>query len=309
MALNTAPLRPITAEDRAAYQRDGVVCLRQVFSRDWIDLLLPVARRLVIDKEEFGLLPTIPGRYMSRTIPEFRRLVFDSPLAEACARAIGSKEVRFFFDEIFAKSPTSSEKTIWHTDRMGWPVVGQMVPSLWMPLTPITKDNSLECIAGSHVQDVKYWLFSPNARKMIRPDDRAPHPDGEALRKDPANRFLTWDMEPGDLLIVHPWTLHYSSGNPSADWRIAVSVRTFGDDIRWAPRPDCVNLAGVSFDEMIEGERPEGPCFPLLWSEDGRRDGDANFPRGFATTWSRRRRDDLNEYKLFTKLQESRAAE
>jgi hypothetical protein len=307
MALNTSPLRPITDEERATYARDGVVCLRQVLNADWIDLLLPVARRLVVDKEDFGLLPTIPGRYMSRTIPEFRKLVFESAMAEACARVMGSNQVRFFFDEIFAKSPTSAEKTIWHTDRMGWPVVGNMVPSLWLPLTPITKANCLECLAGSQSQDVKYWLFSPNARKMMRPADRTPHLDGEALRKDPNAKFLTWDMEPGDMLVVHPWTLHYSSGNPSGDWRIAISVRMFGDDIRWAPRPDCVNLAGVSFDEMIEGEIPQGPYFPVLWSADGKRDTDAEFPRGFATRWNRDRRADVNEYKLFTKLQQTAA--
>lgn len=308
MALNRSPLRPITEEDIRTYERDGAVCLRQVFDAEWIELLRPVARRLVVDKEEFGLLPNVPGRYMSRRIAEFRRLVFDSPLAEAAARVMRSKEARFYFDEIFAKAPRSAEKTIWHTDRMGWPVEGKMVPSLWMPLGPITRANSLECIAGSHSQDVRYWLFSPNARKMLQPADRTSHPDCEPLRRDPAVRFLAWDMEPGDLLIVHPWTLHYSGGNPDDDWRIAISVRVFGDDIRWAPRPDCVNLAGVSFDEMIEGERPAGPLFPLLWSRNGRRDGDERFPRGFATTWSSERRDDLNEYALFEKLSRGRTA-
>ncbi len=308
MALNKSPLRPITDEERMLYQRDGVVCLRQVLSPDWIDLVLPVARRLVVDKEDFGLLPTMPGRYMSRTVPEFRKLIFESAIAEACALTLNSKEVRFFFDEIFAKSPTSAEKTIWHTDRMGWPVVGQMVPSLWLPLTPITKENSLECLAGTHVQDVKYWLFSPNARKMIKPPDRPSHPDGEALRAAPGAKVLTWEMAPGDMLVVHPWTLHYSSGNPSGDWRIALSVRLFGDDIRWAARPDCVNLAGVSFDEMIDGEAPQGPNFPLLWSTDGRRDDDSQFPQGFATRWSRQRKHEINEYKTFSALQQSKAA-
>jgi hypothetical protein len=75
-------------------------------------------------------------------------------------------------------------------------------------------------------------------------------------------------------------------------------VRVFGDDIRWAPRPDCVNLAGVSFDEMLDGERPEGPLFPLLWSADGRRDGDERVPRGFATRWKGAARD-VNEYETF----------
>ena len=301
MPLNDKPLRPISDEDIATYQRDGVVCLRQVLHRDWIDAMLPVARRLLIDQEDFGLLPTYPGRYMSRTIPAFRDLVFRSAIAEAAGRTMGSREIRFFFDEIFAKKPQSDEKTIWHCDRMGWPVSGKMVPSIWVPLTPITQANSLECIAGSQVEDVPYWLFSPNARKMIKPGDRVAHPDGEAMRADPDKRFLRWDMEPGDMLLIHPWTLHYSHGNPTDDWRIAISIRVFGDDIRWAPRPDCVNLAGVSFDEMLEGERPSGDMFPLLWSADGHRDDDTRFPRGFATSWTGARRGDVNEYETFRK--------
>jgi hypothetical protein len=77
----------------------------------------------------------------------------------------------------------------------------------------------------------------------------------------------------------------------------------FGDDIRWAPRPDCVNLAGISFDEMLVGEKPEGPLFPLLWSDDGRRDGDADYPRGFSTTWPQREMQGVNEYAKFKELE------
>jgi hypothetical protein len=308
MTLNRSPERPVTEEDVRTYERDGVVCLRGVLSPEWIDYLLPDARRITIDKEDVGLLPTYPGRYMARRVESFRRLVFESPLAEAAGRVMGSREIRFFFDEIFAKPPRSGEKTIWHTDRMGWPVSGKMVPSLWLPLTPIQRENSLEVVAGSHTRDVRYWLFSPNARKMQRPPDRVPHPDEDALRADPGNRFLQWEMEPGDLLVIHPWTLHYSHGNTADDWRIAVSVRVFGDDIVWDPRPDCVNLAGVSFDEMLDGERPSGPLFPLLWSADGRRDDDSEFPRGFATSWTRSRKDDVNEYEEFKRLSAREAA-
>lgn len=287
MAFNRHLRAPIPEADIAAYARDGVVCLRGVFDRDWIDSLLPIAMELATNRNDYDLLPTFPGRYMARTIPAFRRMIFDSPLGEAAGQVMQSREIRFFFDEIFAKAPQSTDKTIWHCDRMGWPVRGKMVPSLWVPLTPISKSNCLECIAGTQVQDVPYWIFSANARKMIKPADRPGHPDCEPLRKDPNVRFLTWDMEPGDMLVVHPWTLHYSGGNPTDEWRIALSVRVFGDDIVWAPRPDCVNLAGVSFDEMIPEQRPQGPLFPLLWSADGRRDDDTQYPRGFATTWDR----------------------
>ncbi|MCA3571726.1 hypothetical protein, partial [Bradyrhizobium sp.] len=125
---------------------------------------------------------------------------------------------------------------------------------------------------------------------------------------DPAykDRFRTWDMAVGDMLVVHPWALHYSHGNPTDDWRIALSVRVFGDDVRWSPRPDCLNIAGVSFDEMIEGEKPGGDLFPLLWSANGRRDDDSCYPRGFATSWSQtERRDDVNEYETFKRLRDA----
>ena len=302
MGFNAEPLRAINDEDRETYARDGVVCLRKVFDPDWMKSMQPTALRISVDEEDIGLIPSAPGRYMSRIIPEFRRFIFDSPMGQAAAEVIGSKTARFFFEEIFAKPPRSDSKTLWHCDRMGWPVSGRMVPSLWIPLNTVSPENSLEVLAGSQSQDVPYWLFSPNARKMITPDDRAPHPDEAKLRADPDAHFLNWEMDPGDMLVLHPWTLHYSSGNTSEDWRIAISARIFGDDIRWAPRPDCLNIAGVSFDEMVEGNPPAGALFPMLWSEDGKRDGDANYPNGFATTWKAQRRDTVNEDALFSKL-------
>lgn len=296
---STKLLRPVSAREVDEYRNIGVVCLRQLIDPQWMALMLPAARRIAADGEDVGLLPAYPGRYLARTVPEFRRFVFESPVGEAAAAVLQSRTARFFFDEIFAKAPRSSDATIWHTDRMGWPVSGTMVPSIWIPLTPVAEEDGLECIAGSHEQDVRYWLFSQNARQMIKPPDRVPHPDEAALRANPDNRFLSFAMEPGDILVVHPWTLHYSHGNHADDWRVALSIRVFGDDIRWQPRPDCVNLAGVSFDEMIPGERPAGPLFPVLWSADVPRDDDRNYPRGFATTWSKERRSEVNEGEEF----------
>jgi ectoine hydroxylase-related dioxygenase (phytanoyl-CoA dioxygenase family) len=285
--MNRSPLRAISEEDRQTYQRDGAVCLRQVFDQDWIASLLPVAKRIVIDKEDVGLLPHRPVNFMSRVLPEFRELAFNSPLGEACGRTMGSKEVRFLFDQIFAKAPQSDAKTVWHNDRAGWPVTGKMIPSFWMPLTPIVKANSLEVLAGSHHNDVLYWNSTANSRQMVKPEGRKPIPDGEAVRNNPNFKFLSWEMEPGDALLIHPWVLHYSSGNPTDNWRIAVSIRPLGDDIRWDPRPECVNMAGISFDEMIPGEKPQGVMTPLIWSEDGRKDDTSKFQRGFATTWDK----------------------
>jgi hypothetical protein len=154
-------------------------------------------------------------------------------------------------------------------------------------------------LAGTHLEERLYWNFTPNSRQMLRPADRPSYPDCEARRADPQARFLRWSMRPGDLLFVHPGALHYSAGNPTDGWRIAVSIRVFGDDIVWAPRPDCINVAGCSFDEMIEGEPPAGPLFPLLWSADGAAESTDAYPRDFATRWTARARGPVNDYAQF----------
>ena len=142
MAFNNKPLREISHEDKENYKKNGVVCLRNVFDPDWINSLIPMAKKITVEGEDVGLLPSAPGRYMSRLIPEFRKFIFDSPMAQAAAETIGSTSARFYFDEIFAKPPRSDSKTIWHCDRMGWPVSGITVPSIWIPLNKISKEDS-----------------------------------------------------------------------------------------------------------------------------------------------------------------------
>ena len=48
MALNRSPLRAVSQEDIDTYERDGAVVLRNVCSPDWIEMLLPVAKRIAI---------------------------------------------------------------------------------------------------------------------------------------------------------------------------------------------------------------------------------------------------------------------
>ena len=286
MAFNSSPLRAITDEDRATYARDGAVCLRNVFDRDWIDSLLPIAKRLLIKNEDFGLMPHTQGTWMARKIPEFREFVFSSPMGEAAGQTMGSAWVRFYIDLFFAKPPQATTATPWHSDRGGWPFSGGMIPSFWMALTPVNRDNGIEIIAGSHKQDVTYWNITPMSKKMIRPEEYPNIPDGEAVRNNPDYTFMGWEMEPGDALLIHPWALHYSSGNPTEDWRIALTVRLLGDDTRWDPRPECVGLAGVNLDEMIPGEVPDTPYLPVIWSEDGKTDSINDYPQGFNVRWS-----------------------
>ena len=269
--MNKEPLTPVTEAHCEAYARDGVVCLRGMFDQAWIDLLRPEAEAV-----RKGTVPRLSGNFGDMHLwhrsEVFRRYVFESPAGEIVGRTMRSKEVRFFFEKLWFKEPRSDKATPWHTDRMSFPVDGGMVPSFWMALTPITKANSLECVAGSHTDATAYWNWTHNGSRMIRPDDRPDFIDYNLRRDDSALTFLSWDMEPGDCLLIHPWCYHYSCGNPLDQWRVALSTRWLGDDVTWNPRPESINLPGISFGEMVEGAKPQGPLVPLIWSEDGRQE-------------------------------------
>jgi ectoine hydroxylase-related dioxygenase (phytanoyl-CoA dioxygenase family) len=266
--MNREPLKPVTQEHIDAYRRDGVVCLRGMFDRDWIELLRPAAERVIaMDEREKNKLRVFGNKHLWHGFPEFRRYCFESPAAEIVGRVLQSSDIRFFFDQVWAKAPGSTFKTPWHTDRMGWPVDGEMVPSFWMAISPVVKANSLECIAGSHKDATRYWNKTQNSKQMIQPPDRPNFPDYDLRRDDASLTFFKWDMEPGDAILIHPWCFHCSCGNPTPNWRIAVSTRWFGDDICWNPRPESINHPGYSFDEMVKGERPDGPLFPVVWRD------------------------------------------
>lgn len=269
--MNKHPLHPVTQDHIDTYKRDGVVCLRSMFSREWIDFLLPEA-----EAARDGKIPRLSGNFgdmhLWRRSEVFRQYVFESPAAEIVGRTMRSKEVRFFFEKVWAKKPRSTDATRWHTDQMSFPVEGEMAPSFWMALTPVTKENSLECVAGSHRDTTRYWNWTYNSEQMIRPPDRPEFIDYNSRRDEPGVTILSWDMEPGDCLLIHPSCYHYSCGNPLDQWRIALSTRWFGDDVTWDPRPESINVPGVSFGEMVKGAKPAGPYVPLIWSEDGRQE-------------------------------------
>ena len=72
--MNREPLKPITQEHIDTYHRDGVVCVRGMFDRDWIDLLRPVAERVIaMDEAEKNKLRAFGNKHLWHGFPEFRR--------------------------------------------------------------------------------------------------------------------------------------------------------------------------------------------------------------------------------------------
>jgi len=276
--MNRQPLNPITDADVRRFHEDGVVCLRGMFDRDWIERMAAAAARvmdahnpLARPREVTKALGGTHGRFHINSFiwvwdDDFRAWALESPNAEIAARLMGADEVRLFYDQLFVKEPNTAEMTDWHQDLPFWPMLGNDILSVWVAITPVRtgQNSAVEYIAGSHRWGKFYAASIPDKDPAFK-SELEPCPNFSTLRGDARYRFLSWDLEPGDCVVHHPLTVHGAEGNFSPTTRrIGISNRYIGRDARWDPRPATMKITGEP--TLRPGDHPDDDtCFPVAW--------------------------------------------
>lgn len=273
--MNRKPLNPITEKDILDYERDGVVCLRGMFDQDWIERVTPAVDRLMAGasrRSREAVKDGESGRFHvstfgSRWDPDLLALVMQSPAAEIGARLMRQPEVRFFYDQLFVKEPGTQAVTHWHHDLPYWPFRGGDIASIWIALTPVTRETSgLEYVAGSHKWGKFFKAITPDEDPAYN-SDLEPCPDFSLDENRTDQTILSWSLEAGDVIVHHPLTVHGAGGNASVGQRrIGLSVRYIGRDARWDPRPATLPVEGDP--KLAPGDHPsKAPdIFPVVWS-------------------------------------------
>ncbi len=258
----------MTKDQIEAFHRDGAIVLRGVF-RDWVDTMAEgIARNMAEPGPSASENAVSEGRFFDdycnwTRIPEFERVVRESPAAELAALAMRSQSAQFFHDHVLVKEPGTPKPTPWHQDAPYYFIEGSQTVSQWIPLDPV-REASLRFIAGSH-----RW------EKMVRPvswaddsdfyhdqTDWTPVPDPDA---DPAStQVLEWAMEPGDVVLFDYRTAHGARGNLTGKRRRALSLRWVGDDARYVGRPGRTSPPFPGHG-METGQRLREDWFPVMW--------------------------------------------
>ncbi len=269
---------PVDGDAVASFRRDGAVCLRQCFEARWIEMLRdavevdkaapgPMARHNTAEGE--------PGEFfvdfqLWRRWPECRRFVEESPAAGIAAALLGASRIAFYHDHLLVKEPGTEAPTPWHHDQPYYPIDGEMIGSIWLPLDPISLDVSVEFIAGSHRWGRRFRprYFDPDHTSLDVPEDGFEEiPDFDAERD--AHRILKWEMAPGDCIFFHALTVHGAPGNDSATRRRrAYATRWLGEDTRYAELPGRISppIAGHG---LRPGDSMTCALFPEVWPRGG----------------------------------------
>lgn len=263
-----------------SFERDGAIVVRNALPLAWIERLRAGVDRLAAAPAATGVEFAEVGRgrffgdlFLWRREPEFRDLALSSPLPALAAALLRSATVNLFYDQLFVKEPRTDVPTPWHHDQPYWPLTGQQILSIWVPLDPVTPESGvLRYVRGSHLWGRMYQpqRFGSSANAKVYDDSPfAPMPDidGEAGRHE----FLTWSLEPGDVLVHQAMAIHGAAGNSTSDRRRrAVAVRYAGDDARYDPRPATFMdipavKAHVPDPGLASGAPLGGPLFPIVW--------------------------------------------
>lgn len=268
MSYASHPNRHLSDEEVQRYRDDGVVMIKGAIDPNWLKLI-----EAGVDKARADL--SLQGRFMSRKtrgyqmdtflwkhVDEIRDAIYYGPFAHWAQQLMGAEEVRFFYDQMFVKEPGTDAPTPWHQDLSFWPIRGEQIASFWIPLDPVTRESSgLLYVRGSHRWPQRYKAVSPDYVAAIIDEAMDDIPD---INADPDRyELLDWDMQPGDILMFHPLTLHGSHGNSHRTRRRrALALRWTGDDVRWAP---SAKRMPVHFrHDSKPGQPLSGAAFPRI---------------------------------------------
>lgn len=260
----------ITDEQKAAFNRDGVICLRQAIEPDLISVLAegidsclaqpgPKGRNFNADGS--------PGRFAGDvfmwTFDEaMRRFLLGSPLAQIAAAFMGSETAAHMLDQMFVKEPQTPARSPWHQDQTYMYADGEQLISIWVAVDPVTKESgAVEWIKSSHKSGTLYQAtgFDPNI--TYESDDYESLPDIEANRE--SHDIVSYETEPGDIVVNHLRTLHAAPGNLTNMRRRAVAYRFTGDDAYYVVRKK--GSQPIIDPGLKTGAAMACDLFPLLW--------------------------------------------
>ena len=219
----------VSAEERAAFERDGWVVLRGLLSageladlaqtyerflrreirvpgRDFCDMTADYERPI----EDFSIVNVMLPR---RWHPALAGNLYERRAAQVAAQLCG-EGLELDYDQLVAKPPRKADAVFhWHQDLAYWPVTPDTrTASFWLALDATDLDNGcVQFVSGSH-REPRLREHAP-----LHGDRGRNHTLVATLRAD--DRPQPARLHPGDVSVHHERTLHGSGGNTSARWR------------------------------------------------------------------------------------------
>jgi ectoine hydroxylase-related dioxygenase (phytanoyl-CoA dioxygenase family) len=248
----------------AQYREDGAVVIRGILDApmlaeaervfQWsLDHPSPAAQRYKGGSKDAVFYQDL---FNTQSWDEYRRLFTDSSMPDVLSRLWGCDDIWFFFEQVFLKMGGETRRTPWHQDTSYFPIEGSHLAVIWLCLDPVSREDSLEFVRGSHLKTIY------NGSSFSESDDTAPLYPEHAMPRLPdieqeRDRWdiISWPVAPGDAVIFHPSTLHGGARTHPGQRRRTLSIRYFGEDATFVERPQVRKESEVGFNREASDSR------------------------------------------------------
>jgi ectoine hydroxylase-related dioxygenase (phytanoyl-CoA dioxygenase family) len=264
---------PIDASVRQAYARDGVVFLPEALDAaaladaeaayDWsLAHPGPLASRI----PQKTAATFYQDLYNPDCLSGYRPMLLRSPIPALVADLWGGRDVWFMYEQVFLKEGGDTRRTPWHQDSSYLAVAGEHLAVVWITFDACAASQSLEFVKGSH----RGTLY--NGSRFQLDDDTAPTHPNSSLPRLPdieagrtAFDIVSWAVEPGDLVVFHPATLHGGAATHPGQRRRTLTLRFFGERSHYDAREGGAGPRVAGFHErMAQGAPFRDPSFLKL---------------------------------------------
>ena len=204
--------------------------------------------------------------YNPRCLEGYLPMLQASPIPAIVADLWDAPDVWFMYEQVFLKEGGETRRTPWHQDSAYLTVAGEHLAVAWICFDAQDAAGSLEFVRGSH-RGVLY-----NGSRFELGDDTAPInptsplprlPDIESHRDD--WDIVAWPVEPGDLIVFHPATLHGGAPTYPGGRRRTLTLRFFGTDAVYDERPGRAGPTVSGFHRRLrQGDAFRDPSFLQL---------------------------------------------
>lgn len=143
-------------------------------------------------------------------------------LLVAVGKQLLGEDIEYKYDQLIYKPPHNPVELLWHQDAgYGWPgKANYRSLTCWLAFSSVTKAmGALQFIPGSHLTGIA---------KHVDATHRNPISGALEVTVDLA-KAITVEYSPGDATFHHGRTLHYSSGNSTAQPRRGLSTHMWPD--------------------------------------------------------------------------------
>ncbi|MBA3653693.1 MAG: phytanoyl-CoA dioxygenase family protein [Actinobacteria bacterium] len=259
---------PVPEASVAELREKGHTLLRQVATADEMAAWGPYIREVALRNSEEDRPVEQRDTLLRRAFLQIqnlwwadetmRRFTLAERFGRIAADLLGVDAVRIYHDQAIFKEPGGA-LTPWHQDQYYFPLDGDDVITMWMPLTDVTPEmGSLVYASGSQ-------------RLGYLGEFEASEQSEAVFRKMIAETGMELEspgpMKAGDATWHTSWTLHGAPANPTDTMRAAMTVIWMADGLRGIePQHEWHSKDYEKWmPDVHPGELAAGRLNPLVW--------------------------------------------